>query len=98
MLFLKPSALRDTSLTIKYLDVKSFIDYFIVNEVSRNVDGYRLSSYFYKDRKLCSYDTKAFEEKCMSYNDTLLKTVRIEKDRLFLQYSDSVKAVENSIK
>jgi len=28
----------------------SFIDYFVVNEVSRNVDGYRLSSYFYKDR------------------------------------------------
>jgi hypothetical protein len=24
--------------------------YFFVNEVSRNVDGYRLSSYFYKDR------------------------------------------------
>lgn len=33
-----------------FADVNSFIDYFIVNEVSRNVDGYRLSSYFYKDR------------------------------------------------
>lgn len=34
----------------KYADVTSFIDYFIVNEISRNVDGYRLSSYFHKDR------------------------------------------------
>lgn len=34
----------------RYADESSFIDYFIVNEVSRNVDGYRLSSYFYKDR------------------------------------------------
>ncbi|MBS1947882.1 MAG: CotH kinase family protein [Bacteroidetes bacterium] len=34
----------------KYADENSFIDYFIVNEVSRNVDGYRLSTYLYKDR------------------------------------------------
>lgn len=35
----------------KFADVASFIDFFIVNEVSRNVDGYRLSSYFHKDRQ-----------------------------------------------
>jgi hypothetical protein len=34
----------------KYADENSFIDYFIINEVSRNVDGYRLSAYFYKNR------------------------------------------------
>lgn len=34
----------------RFADIPSFIDYLIVNEVSRNVDGYRLSSYFYKDR------------------------------------------------
>ena len=34
----------------KFADMPSFIDYFIVNEISRNVDGYRLSSFFYKDR------------------------------------------------
>ncbi len=34
----------------RYADEGSFIDYFIVNEISRNVDGYRLSSYFHKDR------------------------------------------------
>lgn len=30
--------------------VKTFIDYFIVNELSKNVDGYRLSTYLHKDR------------------------------------------------
>ena len=34
----------------KFADENSFIDYFIVNEISRNVDGYRLSTYLYKDR------------------------------------------------
>ena len=34
-----------------FADLPSFMDYFIVNEISRNVDGYRLSSFFYKDRK-----------------------------------------------
>ena len=30
------------------IDVKSFIDYLLVNEISKNVDGYRLSTYMYK--------------------------------------------------
>jgi len=30
--------------------VSAFIDYFIVGEVSRNVDAYKTSAYFYKDR------------------------------------------------
>lgn len=34
----------------KYIDVNSFIDYFIINEVSKNVDGYRLSTFFHKKR------------------------------------------------
>ena len=34
----------------KYLDVSSFIDYFIVGEVSRNVDTYKKSAFFYKDK------------------------------------------------
>ncbi len=33
-----------------YVSVKSFIDYFLVNEISRNVDGFRKSCYYYKDR------------------------------------------------
>ena len=35
----------------KYLDVGSFIDYFIVGEVSRNVDTYKKSAFFYKDKE-----------------------------------------------
>lgn len=34
----------------KYIGVNSFIDYFILNEVSKNVDGYRLSTFFFKDK------------------------------------------------
>lgn len=34
----------------KYIDVDSFIDFFIINEVSKNVDGYRLSTYLYKEK------------------------------------------------
>jgi hypothetical protein len=34
----------------KYLNVESFIDNFFINELSRNVDSYRLSTFFYKDR------------------------------------------------
>lgn len=35
---------------VKYLNVASFADYVLLNELSRNVDGYRLSAYFYKDK------------------------------------------------
>ena len=34
----------------KYINVNSFIDLYIINELSRNIDGYRLSTYMYKDR------------------------------------------------
>ncbi|HEX8516250.1 MAG TPA: CotH kinase family protein [Bacteroidia bacterium] len=34
----------------KFIDVPSFIDNFILNELSKNTDGYRSSSYFYKER------------------------------------------------
>ena len=34
----------------KYIDEGSFIDFFILNELSNNVDGYRLSTYLQKDR------------------------------------------------
>lgn len=34
----------------KYADVTSFIDYFLMNELSKNVDGYRLSTYLHKDK------------------------------------------------
>ena len=34
----------------KYLSETSFLDYFIVNELSRNNDGFKKSSYFHKDK------------------------------------------------
>jgi len=33
-----------------WIDANSFIDYFIVSEVSRNVDGFKKSCYFFKDK------------------------------------------------
>jgi hypothetical protein len=34
----------------KYIDVNSFVDFLIINELSKNVDGYRLSTFMYKDK------------------------------------------------
>jgi subtilisin-like proprotein convertase family protein len=34
----------------KYIDVLSFIDLFLTNEVAKNVDGYRISTYLYKKK------------------------------------------------
>ena len=33
-----------------YINVESFIDFAIVNEMTKNVDGYRLSTFLYKDK------------------------------------------------
>ena len=33
-----------------YVDVDSFIDFFLLNELSNNVDGYRLSTFMHKDK------------------------------------------------
>ncbi|GAB3174132.1 CotH kinase family protein [Telluribacter humicola] len=35
----------------KYINVDSWVDYLIINEVCRNVDAYRISTFFYKDRE-----------------------------------------------
>ena len=34
----------------KFINDDSFVDYLLLTEVCKNVDGYRLSSFFYKDR------------------------------------------------
>ena len=34
----------------KYINIPSFIDYFIINELTKNIDAYRLSAFFYKDK------------------------------------------------
>ncbi len=33
-----------------FIDTESFIDFFLLNELSNNVDGYRLSTYMFKDK------------------------------------------------
>ena len=33
-----------------YIDVNSFVDFMLVNEMCKNVDAYRLSTYLYKDK------------------------------------------------
>lgn len=33
-----------------FIEVDSFIDFFILNEISNNVDGYRISTYMHKDK------------------------------------------------
>ncbi|MDZ7880870.1 MAG: CotH kinase family protein [Saprospiraceae bacterium] len=38
----------------KYFDVQSLVDFWIMNEITRNVDGYRLSTYLYKDKNSIS--------------------------------------------
>ncbi|MBK8601333.1 MAG: CotH kinase family protein [Flavobacterium sp.] len=34
----------------KYGDENSFIDYFLLNELTKNVDAYTLSTFFFKDK------------------------------------------------
>jgi hypothetical protein len=34
----------------RYIDLQSFLDFMIVNEISKNVDGYRISTFMHKQR------------------------------------------------
>ncbi|HEY3430675.1 MAG TPA: CotH kinase family protein [Cyclobacteriaceae bacterium] len=40
----------DTRTYTNYIDLSSFVDFFILNELFRNVDAYRLSTFLQKDR------------------------------------------------
>ncbi len=65
-----------------YLDVNSFVDYFIIGEISRNVDAYKKSRYFYKDKDsngglivsgpVWDFDWafKNISENCIQFNQT----------------------------
>jgi subtilisin-like proprotein convertase family protein len=44
----------------KYIDLDSFIDYFIVNELARNNDGFKKSSYFHKTKDNLTAPGKLF--------------------------------------
>ncbi len=43
----------------KYIDTRSFIDYFIIQELTRNNDGFKKSSYFHKNRDTIDGKLKA---------------------------------------
>lgn len=45
------AAIRDLDGYEKYIDVPSFVDYFIHTELSMNADGYKRSTYYYKPRQ-----------------------------------------------
>lgn len=67
----------------------------------KNLTAFQVSNnvlYYFNNNKYFAYDTKTFEEKSISYSDTLIKSVRIEKDRLYFQYSDSLKVLDNQSK
>ena len=34
---------------LDYIDLESFVDYFIINELTKNIDAYRLSAFLHKD-------------------------------------------------
>ena len=45
-----PNTMERQSKLFEILDETSFMDYFIIGELSRNVDAYKKSAFFYKDR------------------------------------------------
>jgi hypothetical protein len=50
----------------RYIDVDSFVDYFIINEFAKNVDAFRLSMFMYKDKD--SKNNKLFAGPAWDFN------------------------------
>lgn len=59
----------------KYIDTDSFIDYFLINELTCNYDAGSLSTYIYKDTsgkyKMCVWD---FNSACDAYQEQAMPT------------------------
>ncbi|MCX6261679.1 MAG: CotH kinase family protein [Bacteroidia bacterium] len=65
-----------------YLDVNSFVDYFIIGELSRNVDAYKKSRFYFKDKDSnggvihsgppwdFDWAWKDLKENCIHFNQT----------------------------
>lgn len=82
---------------LKYIDVESFVDYFLINEFTLNYDANALSRYFYKDTggkfKMCVWDfNSAFDyyryPKTNPHTFALHKSIWYEylfKDKSFVQ-------------
>ena len=71
-----------------YIDLNSFVDHYILQELSKNVDGQRLSTFFYKDKggKMkvacwdfdlsfgnCNYGTDSLKGDCGQYTGFYIK-------------------------
>jgi hypothetical protein len=64
----------------------------------KNLTNFQVNNnviYFFSDKKLCAYNSKTFEEQCLLKSDSLVRGLRIEKDRHFVQYKDSIRVMVN---
>ena len=67
----------------------------------QNLQSFQVSNnilYYYKNRDLIMYNSKTFEEQIQKNNDSLITSVRMEKDRFFIGYNDSIKVFVNAQK
>lgn len=48
--FFERALLKDDNSYRKYININSFIDFFILNELAKNIDAYRLSTFIYKNK------------------------------------------------
>ncbi len=70
-----------------YIDVDSFVDYFLINELTCNYDAGSLSTYIYKDTsgkyKMCVWD---FNSACDMYQESAIATESFNlNSRLYFQ-------------
>jgi len=70
----------------QYIVVQSFVDYFLINELCRNVDAYRLSTYLQKDR-----DGKLAMGPVWDFNIGFDEGERIPSTDWVVNYNDYVK-------
>lgn len=70
----------------EYIDVPSFVDYFLINELCRNVDAYRISTYLQKDR-----DGKLAMGPVWDFNIGFDEGTRIPVTDWVVNYNDYVK-------
>ena len=70
----------------QYMDVRSFVDYFLINELCRNVDAYRLSTFLQKDR-----DGKLAMGPVWDFNIGFDEGTRIPTTDWVINYNDYVR-------
>ncbi|MDP2041293.1 MAG: CotH kinase family protein [Algoriphagus sp.] len=70
----------------QFIDVRSFVDYFIINELCRNVDAYRISTFLQKDR-----DGKLAMGPVWDFNIGFDEAGRIPDTDFVINYNDYVK-------